>query len=172
MLRVLHDQEAFDKTPLRYALVGALLAANRPREALENLADLHLHLPLSGAWSFFWQAETRAFHVLGQHERELAAARSARDSVSGQLFGMAYEGRALAALGRVDDLMSLVDEIVVAPEQPGLTPGDALLALAQEARAHGQRDSGREIAARGWNAKQPTRPLAVKPTSENPGSAP
>ena len=141
----------------RYALVGQLLAANRPREALAHLGDLHAHLPLAGAWSFFWQVETRALHVLGEHARELVAARSARDSVAGQLFGMAYEGRALAALGRVDDLMSLVDEIVVASEQPGLTPPDALLALAQEARAHGHREASLAIAARGlaWLDAQP-----------------
>jgi TolB-like protein/tetratricopeptide (TPR) repeat protein len=142
---------------LRYALVGGLIAANRPREALESLADLRAHLPLGAAWSFVWQAETQALHMLGQHDRELAAARRARASVAGQLFAMTYEGRALAALDRVEDLRSLVGEIVVAPEQPGLTPGDALFVLAQEARAHGHLDASLEIARRAlaWLNQQP-----------------
>jgi TolB-like protein len=141
----------------RFALVGELIAGNRPREALESLADLRAHLPLGAAWSFVWQAETQALHMLGQHDRELAVARRARDSVAGQLFAMTYEGRALAALDRVENLRSLVGEIVVAPEQPGLTPGDALFVLAQEARAHGHLDASLEIARRAlaWLNQQP-----------------
>ncbi|MEJ2218596.1 MAG: hypothetical protein P8099_18555, partial [Gemmatimonadota bacterium] len=134
-----------------------LVSANRPHEALASLEDLHAHLPLAQKWAFFWGAQTRALHMIGQHERELQAARMARDSLAGPLFGMTYEGRALAALGRVDDLMSLVAEIAVAPPQPGLTPGDALPDLALEARAHGHPDVSLRIADRAlaWLDGQP-----------------
>ncbi|MEJ2186580.1 MAG: serine/threonine-protein kinase, partial [Gemmatimonadota bacterium] len=47
---------------LRYGLVGALVSANRPHEALASLEDLHAHLPLAQKWAFFWGAQTRALH--------------------------------------------------------------------------------------------------------------
>jgi tRNA A-37 threonylcarbamoyl transferase component Bud32/TolB-like protein/tetratricopeptide (TPR) repeat protein len=142
---------------LRYALIGELVSANRPREALANLEDLRAHVPLGGQWAYVWQRQTEILHLLGQHERELQVARAARDTLPGQLFGMMYEGRALAALGRVDDLMSLVDEVLDAAPQPGLTPGDALSELALESRAHRQPDTSLRIAERAlaWLDEQP-----------------
>jgi tetratricopeptide (TPR) repeat protein len=62
---------------------------------------------------------------------------------------MRYQGQALAALGRLDALRALTDEILAAAPEGGLTPADALLTLALEARAHGHRDASLELANRG-----------------------
>jgi len=142
---------------LRWALVGELGARNRPREALANLQDMHAHVPAAASWFYMWQRYTELLHELGRHEEELRVAQQARDSVAGQLFGMQYEGRALAALGRMEDLESLVEEIGVASPQPGMTPGDVLMVLATEARAHGHRDTSLEIVDRAltWFDQQP-----------------
>ena len=142
---------------LRYALVGELLSANRPHEALQHLEDLISHQPIGRRWYRVWQLHTEILHVLGDHERELALAREAREVVSGPLYAMGYEGRALAALGRLEELTALVGEIVVAAPQPMQTPGEALMDLAREARAHGYHAAALEIAQRAlvWHDEQP-----------------
>ncbi len=142
---------------LRYAFVGSLLAANRPHEALQNLEDLSSHLQVGRRWYQVWRLHTEILHVLGHHERELGVAQEAREAISGTLYAMTYEGRALAALGRLEELTALVGEIVVAAPQPVQTPGEALMDLAREARAHGHHAAALEIAQRAlvWHDEQP-----------------
>ena len=143
---------------LRWAFIGALLSANRPREALASLEDIHRRfLELSGAWYFHWQAYTRVLHQLGEHERELNVARESRAYVDGPLFGMSYEATALAALGRIDSLMPLVEEIRFAAPTPILNPGEVLGSLVEELRAHGQPSAAAAIAreASAWYDEQP-----------------
>jgi hypothetical protein len=138
---------------LHWAFVGSLVSNNRPHEALQSVERIHSwFVPAGGGWYSHWRAYTRILHILGEHERELEVAREARQYVSGLLYAMAYEGRALAALGRLDELTALVEEILLAGAQPRLTPGGALAELAEEAAAHGYQSACFEIADRalGW----------------------
>jgi tetratricopeptide (TPR) repeat protein len=134
---------------LRWGLIGSLLSDNRPREALRSIEGIHSwFVELGARWTVHWQRYTGILHQLGEHERELEVAREARTHISGPLYGMAYEGRALAALGRLDELRALVGEIVLAAPQPTMTPGQALETLAEEARAHGHGSAASEIVDR------------------------
>jgi TolB-like protein/tetratricopeptide (TPR) repeat protein len=142
----------------RFALIGSLRALNRPHEALRSIEEIHAQfVEIGGAWHAAWRLYTELLHELGEHERELELARESRTHVSGPLFGMAYEGCALAALGRLDELTTLVGEMALAASQPVLTPGDALASIGEEARAHGHRVAALEIAERGlrWYDGQP-----------------
>jgi len=123
---------------LRWALMGALLSANRPHEALQSIEEIHSQfLDEAGGWYRQWELYTEILHVLGEHERELELAREARERARGPLFGMAYEGIALATLGRLEELEVVVGEILLAAPQSVMNNGAALLAIAEELRAHG-----------------------------------
>jgi len=134
------------------ATYGAALYAlrlNRPREALRLLSLWDPDRPVAREWTPYWGTLTEAYHLLGRHERELDAAREARRHVPGRLETLAYEARALAALGRLADLDRLLD---VAPSQrsrsTGTSVGAVLIATAGELLAHGHTDAARSTAAR------------------------
>ena len=99
---------------------------------------------------------TGALHQLGQHEEELKEARRARGIYPDLLNSWACEVRALVALGRLEEVDSLVDEAVSLPPRWGYesccmprgTPGLVMLAAAEELRAHGHRDASLKMANR------------------------
>jgi tetratricopeptide (TPR) repeat protein len=143
---------------LRWALIGTLMSDNRLHEALRSIEGIHSwYVKLGGTWPVHWRGYTAILHELGEHAHELEVAREARIHIPGPLYGMAYEGRALAALGRLDELRALVGEIVLAVPQPTMTPGQALETLAEEARAHGHGSAASEIVDRAleWYDEQP-----------------
>jgi len=142
---------------LRWAFLDALLSANRPHEALQSIEELHPQfLAMLGGWYRQWELHTEILHVLGEHERELELAREAREIARGPLFGMVYEGVALGALGRLEELEVVVGEILLAAPQSVLTNGSALLAIAEEVRAHGNRAAALQIVDRAleWYEEQ------------------
>jgi cbb3-type cytochrome oxidase subunit 3/tetratricopeptide (TPR) repeat protein len=148
----------------RFALIVSLRAVNRPREALAEFDDLlRQGMPESGAaWYAVWGGRTELYHIVGQHEKELEVAREGRARLSGSLPVMLYEGRALAALGRMNELRALADEILAQRVRPGLTPGDVLLSIAEELRAHGHAAEAAEVTDRAlaWYDAQPAAVLA------------
>jgi tetratricopeptide (TPR) repeat protein len=134
---------------LRWGLVGSLISNNRPREALESIEQIHSQfLKVGAGWHLHWEMYTASLHILGEHQRELDLSREARDYISGPLYAMAYEGQALAALNRLDELAMLVDDVLFAAPQPALGKGSVLVAIAEEVRAHGNRAQSFEIVDR------------------------
>jgi tetratricopeptide (TPR) repeat protein len=148
----------------RFALIVSLRAVNRPREALAEFDDLLRHgMPEGGmSWYAVWGGRTELYHILGHHEKELEVAREGRTQLAGSLPVMLYEGRALAALGRMDELRALSDEVLAQRVRPGLTPGDVLLSIAEELRAHGDTAQAAQVADRAlaWYDGQPTAVIA------------
>jgi len=93
-----------------YTVLWSLVRARRPAEALE-------YLPLRDttvAWQREWQAWVRfaglAYHMLGQFEEELAAARDGKTRVPLYFQHWLREVSALAALGRLDDVEGIILE--------------------------------------------------------------
>jgi len=154
-------REAVELVPIgtaRWALISTLESVNRPREALRSLEEVHAwFVGIGGQWSPLWRVHTALLHELGEHGRELEVARESRAHVLDPLVGMALEGRALAALGRAAELRALTAEIGAGAVQPTGTPGDALLAIAEEARAHGDPSLAMDIVDRAlqWLDEQP-----------------
>jgi tRNA A-37 threonylcarbamoyl transferase component Bud32/TolB-like protein len=148
----------------RFALITSLEAVNRPREALAELEDVLRNGTLEGgtAWYAIWDRRTELYHILGRHERELEVAREGRARLPGSLPLMACEGRALAALGRIDELRALSDDILGQRVEPGATPGDFVLSIAEELRAHAHAAEAAEAADRAlaWYHAQPPAMLA------------
>ena len=92
--------------------------------------------------------------MLGEHERELDAARRGRAHHPDAISAVLYEGRALAALGDLTALRRCVEEACALPPDPFEEPGAALLELARELRAHGHPTEAAALAerARAWYA--------------------
>ncbi|MGD8700743.1 MAG: BTAD domain-containing putative transcriptional regulator [Gemmatimonadales bacterium] len=134
------------------------LALNRPREALGILATFDPERERIRLWSPYWQVVTAAHHVLGEHEEELRQARRGRRIIPRSLATLAYEVRALAALGRVDEVARRMEEALnYGPPQRALLPADIMQVAALELRAHGYDAAADKALRRGldWCAAEP-----------------
>jgi TolB-like protein/tetratricopeptide (TPR) repeat protein len=94
----------------------------------------------AGMLGFFWGDFLTSLHMLGEHEKELEHARTARDIFPAEQRAFTYEARALAALGRLDELATLVDEAGTYSFSVGAVLREAGLEL----RAHGAAAAGEE----------------------------
>ena len=90
----------------------------------------------------FVLAYARALHATGAHVDELALARALRARSPELDEGIVAEMRALAALGRTDDVRTLV------ASSAGRVSGAALEAVVDELRAHDRAADARSLAAR------------------------
>jgi DNA-binding SARP family transcriptional activator len=118
---------------------------NRPREAREVLRRLD---PESGelqGWIFYWVELTLAHHLLGDHGRELELASHCRRLHSDDPVGALLEVRALAALGRREDLVRVLERSMATPGRRDPNPGSLLLEAALELQAHGGADAAKPI---------------------------
>ena len=131
--------------------------SNRPREAVEAFRTVREEFVPSkpfGAYSLMeW---TGALHLLGRHEEELKEARWGRGIYPHILTVRAYEARALVALGRMDEVEKLIEDILTIPSEwaypscclPRATPAYVMLVSAEELRAHGHREASLKMASR------------------------
>ncbi len=143
---------------MTWALVWSLMANNRPgeaREVVERVAPAFMQLDVP--WYDVWATSSEILHLLGDHERELEVARQGLGRLPGNLFLTECEGRALAALGRTDEVRSLAAVVASRPAPPGISPGSVLATLARELRAHGDRATALAVVdeALAWHAAQP-----------------
>jgi len=98
---------------------------------------------------------TSALHMLGRHEEELAEARRGGAIYKGIFNLRAYEARALAARGRLDEVDRLAQDLLTLSPQtfkhyflPRGTAGYVMLSAAEDLRAHGHRDAALRMANR------------------------
>jgi serine/threonine protein kinase len=114
---------------------------NRPKEAIEafKMADQEQE------WLFYWEFLTASYHVLGEHKEELKAAKQARKRFPTSLQSLNLEIRALAALGRIDEVKRLIEESLTFSKQQAWTPGDIMCSAADELRTHGYSDAAMTI---------------------------
>ncbi len=119
---------------------------NYPQEAIAALSKYN---PYDPVWKdrshYYWQALTRAHHMLGNHKRELKEARRGRKQFPELLSILSYESRALAALGRTKDLQKLFEESRTLPPQSGYSPGRIMLTAGRELRAHGYKEESARV---------------------------
>jgi DNA-binding SARP family transcriptional activator/TolB-like protein len=131
------------------------LWANRPQEAKAALRRLDPELALipgHAAEEFL----TAARHMSGEHRQELHGARQARLEQP-ELRTFWWEVRALAALGRVEELERLLQESLSLPPQPGWTAADVLRNAGAELSAHGYAEAAARTRekALAWYALRP-----------------
>ena len=140
-------------------LALAAMQNNLPQEAVEALKRLDIERLGEGVegWNLYWSDLTRVYHMLGEHKKELDAARRGRQQYP-ELRRMLYnEARALVALGEIDAVYALVDESLSSASLRGQSPGVFLQYLSLRLRAHGYREDSINMAERAvayYNSQQ------------------
>jgi serine/threonine protein kinase len=112
---------------------------NRPKEAIEALKTADRERQ----WVFYWNIFTASYHSLGEHEKELEIAKQTRERFPDSFYPLQYEVRALAALGKTEEIKKLIEESQTLTK-PGFTtgsPGGTMRIAGQELRAHGYEDA-------------------------------
>jgi hypothetical protein len=152
-------------SPLQLSTANAALWADRPADAVAVLERLNPAVDLDWMPTSdhlnYWGSLTEGDHMMGRHVAELAAVDRSRITGLGRFL---YRGRALAALGRSVDALSVLDSAFSLPSEQGLSNGMAIytdgrpeytgsaawvgLWIARELHVHGDSVAGRTAAAR------------------------
>jgi len=111
---------------------------NRPGEALQALESYDPDLD----WRYdeadtYWLTLTEALHMLGDHERELAEARKARERYPNRIDILNAEVLALSALGRQDELETSLAQATPMQSLPHMANWKPFLNAGIELREHG-----------------------------------
>jgi TolB-like protein len=123
----------------------AALRVLRLRESLARLQGLDPRHGLMREWSVYWSALAWTHHLLGEYDAELVASRQGRELFPRFFRLRVEELRALAALGRGDELDSIARADL--PAAPGWDlAGHAAYVLAGELLAHGHPEAARRLA--------------------------
>jgi len=130
---------------------------DRPREAVTILERLH---PDSGALdgrAGYYNWLTNAYHLLGEHDRELEAAQRAQRRFPRNLATLRMELLALAGLGRGREVNERLDEINALPLDPIRLPAPVMREIALDLAAHGDSAAARTVLSRllAWHASRP-----------------
>ncbi len=83
---------------------------NRPREAVKALSMLDPEGIWIKDWPQYWSIRTFAYHMLGRYGEELKQARRGRRQFPEVTWLLLHELRALAALGRIEEIDGLIDQ--------------------------------------------------------------
>jgi thioredoxin-like negative regulator of GroEL len=132
----------------RYGAAVFALRTNRPREALGDLTRRDRESLYWRTVPWTWQVPTEAYHLLGNHSRELKEARHGREQHSDLAVTLHFELLARAGLGQVKEVHSLLDQASQLVPQPIWTFGPMAVSAALELRAHGRPDSAHRVMRR------------------------
>lgn len=125
-----------------YNAARTALALNRPAEALEDLLALDPDRGLMRGWSSYWVQLAHAYHLLGRHAEELAAAREGVQRYPDRRVNLVLEARALASLNRLEALDSLLAASELLPTETYWSQGAMLVTAGEELTVHHDADVG------------------------------
>lgn len=135
------------------------LHLNRPREAIRILNAIDPTRGEVRGWIGYWHGLTIAYHMLGEHETELATAKRAAQVVPERPFWLLEAARALGAMGRIDELNAVANQaLVTASRDTGTVRVLRTFAFgADELREHGHAAAARDLVDRAvaWQASRP-----------------
>jgi len=157
-LRTAREMDAVASGPETSLDIGYYeLALDHPHRALDALRHLDANRGWLQGWDGYWQFPAAAEHLLGQHDAELAVTRDGLAHFPDSWRCLAADVRALAALGRVDDVAARVDEGVVLAPSDTMNAGRLMVLAADEFRAHGHADGATRfyLRAANWYAAPP-----------------
>jgi len=134
---------------LNYLLGFEALRLNRPQETVDTFTKIEIPEFVNstevGAWRF--RALAEAHHMLGEYLKELEEVSKGQDNFPDNINLRVGKVRALAALGRIQEVLEMIDESLARTQQPE-APGIIMLEAAQELFAHGYLNESKEIANR------------------------
>jgi DNA-binding SARP family transcriptional activator/TolB-like protein len=156
-------QEAPGSDDAKTELANTLIRLNRPAEAIQVLKELDPDRGLTKTLPN-WNSLNlvRAYHMLGEYEEELEAARQGHHRFPQSLGMLTGEAWALAALDRLNELPEVLQAMHSLPS-PGVL-GWHLQWVAEELRVHGHPDEAREVfdEAIAWYQSQPSQTEALQ----------
>ena len=154
-----------------YTLLAEMaLNVDDPQAALEALAHVDPDRGFLLFSAVYWQTRARAQHERREYREELETARRGVRRFPDDVGPQVALTRALAALGRVDEVRQTVDRYR-AREPTGLTDANyLLLASAAELRTHGQAVAAERLLASALPAGAPPPPDTVSMESERIGA--
>ena len=124
------------------------LATGRPREALGALEQIDTESEHARTWPDHWWAKAIANHWLGRYETALEAARTGKSRFPERLLMRRYEMQALIALGRLDDIGSLLDEVARMEPNGDYTPAGVFIDVSRALARSGHLENSRALADR------------------------
>src|SRR2546429_114367 len=147
-----------------YLVAEDAMALNRPREAVDALGGLGPDRGFTRGWGVYWSDLTSALHLVGDHRRELQAALEGLRRFPDDPQILATQVRALAALGRVEEMRRGVAASMNLPPMAGWAAAAVLLLAAVELRAHGHAAPAATMLAqaRDWLAPRPAAEAASR----------
>ncbi len=110
---------------------------NYPREAVKALSMLDPEGIWMKDWPYYWSVMTLAYHMLGRYRAELKLARRGRRQFPEIIWLLQHEVRALAALGRIEEIDGLIDQSLNMKYDKIYNPGWLMNKAGQELRVHG-----------------------------------
>jgi serine/threonine protein kinase/tetratricopeptide (TPR) repeat protein len=142
-------REVYDSAPAsgRAAVLFAFTARHNNHISEAVAAMEKLDSVQYGTSQMYWGNRLIPYHLLGKYELELSTANQALRYFPDNWEFMAMKGRALAALGRVDELRPLLDSMKSIPlnaAQVG-TPTGWMGYIARELRVHGHPNEARAV---------------------------
>jgi serine/threonine-protein kinase len=120
-----------------YHLAVTALMLNRPREARAALTAVNPDVGALRDWPSYWTQLAHAHHLVGDHASELQAAGEMARRHPSLRVAHALQVRALAAVGNVAAIDSLMREAAPLPPDTYWSQGAAMVIAAEELRAHG-----------------------------------
>lgn len=139
-----------------YLVGNSALKINHVEEAAEVLRRINVERSIVD-WDAYGTRLPEAYHLLGRHDIELDGARRVRERRPELLRAALDEVRALAALGRAEEALQLLDGILPLSPQPQITPAEVALVAAEELQVHGHSRAAEQALARaiGWYEARP-----------------
>jgi len=156
-------EELFRIQPGNYGYHAGVIArsANRFADALERLLAQDLDTPCYRRWYPWWQVTAQVYHMLGRYEDELAIAREGLERFPNRRPLIYSEAVALAGLGRLEAVDSILDVIEDLPPEARVgstyNPGSqaALISLELEVLGLQQFAAATMDRALAWFASRP-----------------
>jgi serine/threonine protein kinase/predicted Zn-dependent protease len=143
------EKQAPNNIYVNYLIGLEALRNNNPQETVNIFTKKepseYIYDNEARAWQFGILAKAR--HMLGNYQLELEEIRQGQEKYPDRLELRVDEVRALAALGRIQEVREVIKESLNLQLRTG-TPGDIMLEAAQELLAHGYLDEAQEIANR------------------------
>jgi tetratricopeptide (TPR) repeat protein len=129
--------------PVDPALAWAYFRAGEFDAAIETMTSARERKPFRpGDWDIL----TTMLHLRGRHEQELREARQARAENPRSVPALALELRALGALGRTEDMLVTMEDLLELPAGP--TEGIALVQSLADLLVHGREEAAGRVGKR------------------------
>jgi tetratricopeptide (TPR) repeat protein len=129
-------------------LATTALFAGRPEEALRAMEYVDLEWETASGWMPVWADLAKANYLTGRYQATLEAARKGQERFPEDPILPGYETWALIALGRLDEIEPLLDQVGDMEPSWGDSPGAIFIETAGELARHGHGGQARAAAER------------------------